>query len=69
MPHVIPQRPLLQTRVEVAPHPSGAGRGRGYSQDMRELVMSVRNAGESNHPIFQQLRQLGVYPSMPTELR
>ena len=69
MPHVIPQRPLLQTRVEVAPHPSGAGRGSGYSQDMRELVMSVRNSGESNHPIFQQLRQLGVYPSMPTELR
>eukprot|EP00985_Skeletonema_marinoi_P019807 scaffold11485_cov152-Skeletonema_marinoi.AAC.15 len=33
-----------------APHPSAGGRGDGYSQDMRDLVIAVNNAGVSNLP-------------------
>ena len=67
MPHVVPQRPPPQTRVVNAPHPSGAGRGGGYSQDMRELVMSLNQAGESHNPIFGQMHILRLYPSKKTE--
>lgn len=69
MPHVVPQRPPPQTRVANAPHPSGPGRGGGYSQDMRELVMSLNQAGESHNPIFGQMRILRLYPSKKTESR
>ena len=69
MPHDIEHRPPLQTRKRAAPHPSAGGRGDGYSQDMRDLVIAVNNAGVSNHPIFDQLRALRVFPSTNTERR
>jgi hypothetical protein len=63
------QRPALQTRVNEAPHPSDGGRGDGYSQDMRALVMAIRDAGRSNDPLFEAMRQLHLYPSVDTERR
>jgi hypothetical protein len=63
------QRPALQTRVNEAPHPSDGGRGDGYSQDMRALVMAIRDAGRSNDPVFEAMRQLHLYPSVDTERR
>ena len=65
----MPQRPPPKTRVARAPHPSGPGRGRGYSQDTRELLMALRKTGESKNPIFEQLRVLKVYPSKQSEYR
>jgi hypothetical protein len=56
-----PQRPALQTRVDEAPHPSAGGRGSGYSQDMRALVMAIRNAGLSDDPVFEAMRQLFTF--------
>lgn len=69
MPHTHNHRPPLQTRVEAAPHPSSGGRGDGYSQDMRDLLAAVSQMGVSNHPIFDQLRALHVFPSTATERR
>jgi len=63
------QRPALQTRVNEAPHPSDGGRGDGYSQDMRALVMAIRDASRSNDPVFEAMRQLHLYPSVDTERR
>ena len=57
--HIIPQRPPLQQRVPPAPHPSGPGRRNGYSEAMRELVMTVRAIGSSNHPLITHLRAEG----------
>lgn len=69
MPFVPTTRPALQTRVNEAPHPSGAGRGSGYSQDMREFAMAVRQAGESDNPMLTALRASHQYPSKRTEKR
>lgn len=70
MPHDIPQRPPLQTRLGEAPHPSGPGRGDGYSQDMRGFVMELQSAGESSNPIFEQLRALASkFPSKRSGFR
>ncbi len=69
MPHDIEHRPPLQTRKRAAPHPSAGGRGDGYSQEMRDLVVAVNAAGMSNHPIFDQLRALHLFPSTSTERR
>jgi hypothetical protein len=69
MPFELEHRPPLQTRKRAAPHPSAGGRGDGYSQDMRDLIMAVNNVGVSNHPIFAQLRAMHVFPSKSTERR
>ena len=62
-------RPPLQTRRGDAPHPSAGGRGTGYDQAMRELVLEIRNAGLSNSPLYQNLRQQYVFPSLRSEYR
>ena len=62
-------RPPLQTRRGDALHPSAGGRGTGYDQAMRELVLEIRNAGLSNSPLYQNLRQQYVFPSLRTEYR
>ena len=67
--HIVPQRPPLQQRVPPAPHPSGPGRRNGYSEAMRELVMTVRAIGSSNDPLITHLRALRVFPSKRTERR
>ena len=54
--------PPLQQRQVVTPHPS-EGRGEAYSQDMRELVMSVILNGDLNDPVIQRLRQQQRFPS------
>lgn len=59
----IQQRPPTQTRAPEVLDPSGPGRGDGYATNYRELTIALEQAGESNNPIFQQLRQLGRYPS------
>ena len=69
MPHDMPQRPPPQTRVAPVPHPSGPGRGAGYSQDMREMARAVEAAGDSNTPVFDQLRELRQYPAVRTSRR
>ena len=69
MVYDVPQRPDLQTRTAEAPHPSGAGRGSGYSQDVRAMVMAIRHGGDSNNPIFQALRAQRLYPSIDSEKR
>ena len=68
MPHEITQRLLQQTRVDILPHPSGRS-GHAYSQDLRSLVMSIREAGLSHDPVIAQLRQQQLYPSICTEER
>ena len=59
------QRPALQTRVELAPHPSG-GRGFFYSQDMREFAMHIFQNNQLNNPAIQHARGLWLFPSLPT---
>ena len=61
------QRPPLQTRVAAALHPSNRGRGNGYTQEMRDLAMHVRQTGQSRNPLIMQLRELHLYPSIMTE--
>lgn len=63
MANNIQQRPPTQTRAPEVLDPSGPGRGDGYATNYRELTIALEQAGESNNPIFQQLRQLGKYPS------
>ena len=65
MNHLPEQRPALQTRVGIAPHPSG-GRGFAYSQDMREFAMHVHQQGRLNDFIIRQARALWRFPSMQT---
>jgi hypothetical protein len=48
------QRPALQTRVGIAPHPSG-GRGFAYSQDMREFAMYVHQQDRLDDFIIRAL--------------
>ena len=62
-------RPPLQQRVDPALHPSGPGRANGYSEEMRALVMEVRQTGASSHPLIDQLRAQHVFPSKRTENR
>ena len=62
-------RPLLQQRVEPALHPSGPGRANGYSEEMRALVMAVRQAGASTNPLINQLRAQHVFLSRRIESR
>ena len=62
-------RPPLQQRVDPALHPSGPGRANGYSEEMRALVMAVRQTGASSHPLIDQLRAQHVFPSKRTENR
>ncbi|KAL9179479.1 hypothetical protein ACHAXT_008769 [Thalassiosira profunda] len=69
MPHTTQQRPAVQTRRDETAHPSAGGRGDGYDPHFRSFVMAVRQAGQSDDPIFQQLRALHLYPSERTELR
>ena len=69
MPHTIEQRPPLQTRTAAVPHPSGPGRGNGYTQLFCQMVMAIRQMGESHNPIFNLLRIAHVYPSLQTEWR
>ena len=68
MPHEITQHLLQQTRVDILPYPSGRS-GQAYSQDVRTLVMRIREAGLSHDPLITQLRQQQLYPSMYTEER
>ena len=65
MPFTIPQRPLLQTNVAVNPHPSGPGRGDGYSQDLRKLALFMKDEDMEN-PMTAQLRKYRVYPGQRT---
>ena len=69
MSFTIPQRADLQTRTAEAPHPSAGGRGDGYSQDIRTMVMAIRHTGDSNNPIFDALRAQRLYPSIDSEKR
>ncbi len=71
MTHDLEHRPPLQTRKRAAPHPSAGGRGDGYSQEMRNLVVAVNAAGimSNHHSIFDQLRALHLFPSASTERR
>jgi hypothetical protein len=62
-------RPTLQTRRSNAPHPSAGGCGTGYDQPMRELMLAIQNAGLSNNPIIQNLRQQYLLPSLSSEYR
>lgn len=62
-------RPPLQTRVDEAPHPSARGRGSGYAQEMRGLVMRISQMGQSHSPMIMQLRAQHLYPSLQTERR
>lgn len=59
------QRPALQTRVAVAPHPSG-GRGFFYSQDMREFAMYIYQNNQLNNPAIQHAQALWLFPSLQT---
>jgi len=68
MPFQIPQRPPLQTNVETKPHPSGPGRGDGYSQDMRELALFMKQEDMYN-PMTAILRDFRMYPSEHTVTR
>ena len=61
------QRPPLQTRVDVLPHPAGGGRG--YEQPMRALVLKIQEMGETHNPLLVNLRQQYMYPSLVTEHR
>ena len=69
MSFTIPQRADLQTRTAEAPHPSAGGRGDGYSQDVRAMVMAICHTGDSINPIFQALRAQHIYPSIDSEKR
>ena len=62
-------RPPLQTRRNNAPHPSAGGRGTGYDQTMRELVLAIHNSGNSNDLFVQNLRQQRLIPSLRSEYR
>jgi hypothetical protein len=62
-------RPPLQSRRSNAPHPSAGGRGTGYDQTMRELVLAIHNSGNSNDPFVQNLRQQHLIPSLRSEYR
>ena len=66
MPHEIPQRPPLQTRSDKAPHPSGPGRGDGYSQDMREMATILQQAKKSIGSNFENLCALQLFLSVWT---
>lgn len=69
MPHTIQQRPPTQTRAPETLDPSGPGRGDGYASNYKELVLALKQSGESSNPIFQQLRQQRKYPSKSSENR
>jgi hypothetical protein len=62
-------RPPLQTRRNNAPHPSAGGRGTGYDQTMRELVLAIHNSGNSNDLFVQNLKQQRLIPSLRSEYR
>ena len=65
MNHLPEQRPALQTRVELAPHPS-IGRGFFYSQDMREFAMHIHQTNQLDNPAIQNARGLWLFPSIQT---
>ena len=67
--HAVPQRPPLQQRVAPALHPSNRGRCHGYSEPFRQLVMAIRQAGASHHPLLTQLRAAHLFPLLITEDR
>lgn len=66
--NIPPPRPPLQTRRDNVRHPSNSY-GEPYSQDLRQLVLSIRQAGHGDHPIINQLRLQHDYPCQDTENR
>ena len=60
--------PINQTRQNITPHPSNRS-GEPYSQDMRDMVLSVLRNGTINDAAIQQLRQQHQFPSAPTVSR
>jgi hypothetical protein len=64
----IPIRPALATAVLITPHPSG-GKGFGYSQDMREQAMLLKDNAMENDPQSVLLRQNRLLPSKATTRR
>jgi len=61
-------RHVLQTRLAQIPHPSN-GYGEPYSEDMRQLVMRIRQSGQGNNPLITHLRAQHDYPCQATEDR
>ena len=67
MPHEMNQRLPQQTRINALTHPAQSRQA--YSQDLRTLVMRIRDAGWSNDQMVAQLRNQFHYPSLRTERR
>ena len=61
-------RRQLQTRRDHMRHQSESY-GEPYEESLRRLVLALKNAGFSNHPIITQLRNQHEYPSMSSENR
>ena len=57
--------PVNQTRRDATPHPSTRS-GQPYSQDMREMAMTLMANGTINEPAIQQLRNQNQFPSVTT---
>ena len=60
--------PVNQTRIADTPHPSTRS-GEAYSQDMREMAMTLMANGTINEPAIQQLRNQHQFPSVATVRR
>ena len=69
MSHEMQKRPPLQTRMGPIAHPSFGGRSRGYSSEMRGMVLAIRDSGDSYNPIMMSLRLQHLYPCLTTEWR
>ena len=63
------QRPPLQTRIDALAHPAFGGRSHGYPEAFRDLVMGIRQQGETHNPLIANLRLQHLYPSLVTDGR